>query len=627
MKCVLKKGLAVAFASLLSLGMVFAQEEIEEAGQGFSIGLYDKPYSTTYEISLNAEDYSNSVPGFWVDWKDIPESSRELNWSSSDMNIIKVDMKGRLWPRAEGKAVITAKTKDGKYSVSSEVTVSSYGERKNQPDVGLRVSTELYGESTVTYGADLDTGKSAFSTFQKVKFKVNLIDIGEIWAGNRYSLPIWGDIRVYAAGDALKWAVDAASGSKLSMNDDGDWNDGAFRLLVDSAKIHIGNAYINLYDTDETDLGYVNYTAVPDVCYEFVGVDTERRYGQLKSHSLQTYLSSKSDSDTFYGLQAGYKMNGVFKVDGDFGSTLEWSSGNSDTTKDTADSSQKETDWIYKLTAGLYGDWFGLNNLYVEAGFSNGILGKDSVYKQDLRAGVRAEYKFDLGQYFYLKPQAGLTMVQLESRGDLLPLAMGSVLLGFGGKYSAYDTWFSGNRPWYLKDEHGAYPGITFAAMYADEKIAEQCTFLDETVDTINEDMLILHASFNTGNDLLVKNLEVLGALDIFGAGSDRAIYGLSAGIRYWMPIIEQKVLDVNTGKETTINIGMSPKIWFTGYHDSFNSDNDYAYVKAGFAVSYDRVELSFNYESNDLVNGFFDSGDATYNKAGKLETTFKVWF
>ena len=93
MKCVLKKGLAVAFASLLSLGMVFAQEEIEEAGQGFSIGLYDKPYSTTYEISLNAEDYSNSVPGFWVDWKDIPESSRELNWSSSDMNIIKVDMK------------------------------------------------------------------------------------------------------------------------------------------------------------------------------------------------------------------------------------------------------------------------------------------------------------------------------------------------------------------------------------------------------------------------------------------------------------------------------------------------------------------------------------------------------
>lgn len=561
------------------------------------------------EIALHQYDYDNSFQSVWVNFPSDYNGNRKIKWVSDDLNIAKVDQQGRIFPQGLGETTIWGVTKDGAYKASAKVVISKYGPK---PKTDVRVSTDLTGDAYVTFGADLDTGKTGFTSDQRIKLKVNLLNLGEVWSDNSDALPIWGEIRIYAAGDALKYAGDTIhTGNKLELTDEGDENDGAFRIYVDHATIHMGNAFIDLYDkSEEWNLGYINYTTGPDVAYEFIAIDTDRRYGQLDGRPLQSFLSSTADEDSVYGLRAGYQMDGVFRIAGDVASTLQWRSGNSDPTQDSASSQQKYTDYVYKLSAGL----LLVPNLYIEAGYSNGILGKDSVYKQDMRFGLQASYQWDAFDIYYIKPKLGVTLVQSEGTGSLHPLASASVLFGWEDKQTSYDTWYSGVRPRYLKDDYGAYPGLALAVQYADGDLASNCVINDGRYKTVNHDVLILHGSFNTGNGLLVDRLEALGAVDVIDALSDQMVIGTTVGVKYWAPLFVER-------------FSIAPKAFVTSYFDSYDDSNSYTYVKAGLDFSYQRVSFSFNYESNDLIHGFFDSGDGTYNKFGKVETTFKVWF
>jgi hypothetical protein len=557
------------------------------------------------ELSVHVLDYQKTFPALTVKFTPEDATCKDVKWSSSNMKIVKVDQLGRLFPAAEGDAVITATSKDGGFTAACNVTITKYGPK---PTVGPKISTDLTGDASVTFGTDLDTGKCGFTTDQNIKLKVDLMNLGEVWADNPHSLPIWGEIRICTEGDPLRYYVDDDSGTNLALNDDGDIEDGGFKIYVDRAKIHVGNAFINLYDRNYSNLGYVNYTTGPDVAYEFISIDTDRRYGQLEGRTLQAYLSSTDDSDTVYGLQAGYEMNNVFKVAADFASTAQWTAGSSDTTQDTADPSQDATDWVYKLTGSL----LVVPNLEVQVGYSNGIIGNDSVYKEDMRFGGQLSYEWDMFDIFYLKPKVGATMIQIEGKGKAYPLVSGGFLLGWEDKQTAFDTWFSNTRPRYLEDDYGSYPGLAIAAEYADKKLAEDCVInSDGRYTSADHDVLILHGSFNTGNGLLVKNLEAVGAVDVIDALSDQMIIGATGGIKYRMPM----------GKY----FGVTPKAFLTRYYDKYNSDNDYMYLKAGLEFSYERVSFSFDYESNDLLVGFNDG--TAYRKAGKLETTLKVKF
>lgn len=559
---------------------------------------------TDMELAVHILDYQTAIPSLSVKFTPSNPTCTDIKWTSSDMSIVKVDQIGRLFPAKVGTAVITATSKDGGFTASCNVEITKFGPK---PKADVKVTTDLTGDASVTFGTDLDTGKSGFATDQNIKLKINLLNLGEVWADNPDALPIWGEIRVYTQGDPFKYTVDDDSGKNLALNDSGDTNDGAFKIYVDRAKIHVGNAFINLYDRHYTNLGFVNYTSHPDVAYEFVGIDTTRRYGQLKTKTLQTYLSSTDDSDTVYGLQAGYQMDNVFKVAGDFASTMKWVAGSSDTTKDTADPSQKATDWVYKVTGSL----LFVPNLVIEGGYSNGILGKDSVYKQDMRFGGQISYQWNFYDIFYLKPKAGITMVQIEGRGSAYPLVSGGFLLGWEDKQSAFDTWFSGTRPRYLEDDYGAYPGLAMAVEYADKKLARDCVVNDGRYDSSENDIVVVHGSFNTGNGLLIKNFEAVGAVDVIDALSDKMIIGATTGVKYWMPMSKY--------------FSITPKAFLTRYYDKYNNDNDYMYLKGGLEFAYERVSLSFDYESNDILVGFNDG--TAYRKAGKLETTLKVKF
>lgn len=606
MKKLAKKYFAFVCASFLA-GAVFAQNtesenslaETYESERKISA---EKPSElqiismseSTKEISLFESDWNNSIPSLSVPGY----SSRDLKWTSSNKKVVKVDMKGRLFPKSLGKAVITAETPDGK-KAECEVEITKYGPKPSS--AGMALSTGLTGDASVTWGFDMDTGRSGFTTDQNIKLKMDILNLGEVWLDEEEGLPLWGEIRIFTKGDPLRYMVDADSGTALYENK------GDFKILVDRAKVHFGNGYLTVFDKEYSDLGYVNYTTGSDVAFSFMAADTtKRRYGKLTKRNLHTYLSSFDENATVWGAAAGYEMPKVFKVQADVASTMRWIAGSSDSTQDSADLSKDATDYLVKVS----GEFNMIPDLSLQAGFSSGILGEDSTVKHDLRLGGEAEYEWNFYDIYYLKPSVGLTMIQKESTGSLYPLFSAGLLLGWEDEQDAFDYWDCK----YSKDDYGPYPGLAFAIQYADSALAENCTIFSasNTLDTFNDDMMILHASFNTGNDLLVKNLEAVGAVDVINLLSDRCVMGYTLGAAYTIPLGAH-------------GFSVKPKALVTRYHDTFNDSNDYCFVKGGFEIGYQKVTLKLEYESNDLINGF-DNGEKL-TKMGKFETTVKVSF
>ncbi len=541
------------------------------------------------EVALHGTDY-DGFKSLWVDFHG--GEWERVKWHSSDIKTLKVDQKGRLFPRKLGTVTVTATCKDGR-TATADVTVTKFGPAPTSAHLDMELG--LSGEAGVTFGTDLDTGHSGFSSYQDIDLKLKVLNVGEVWSENDENLPVWGEIRVVVDGDPVRYMVDSTSGTDLYTND------GSYSIEVDRAAVHIGPAFVQLWDRNETDLGIVNYTTGSDVAYSFMGVNTDVRYGKMVKKPLQSYLSSHSESDTVYGLAGGYKKDGYFSVRGDVASTKKWTGGNDDPTTDTAE--QDETDWLYKLS----GHFLMVPDLDVQLGFSSGVIGADSVTYQDTRAGAQVDYQWDFYDIFYLKPSFGCTFIQPESRGDFYPLVSGGLMLGWEDKQSAFDYWSTK----YDEDDHGAYPGLALNFQYADAKLAENSVFLNKTLDTLDHDVLILHGSFNTGDGLLVENLQAVGAIDIIDATYDRTYIGSTIGAKYWYPV--------------TKHFGLEPRALTSLFVDTQDDANNYAFVKTALCLNYGRVRFEANWESNDLIHGFLNQTTNKYGKKGKFELTTKI--
>lgn len=88
-----------------------------------------KSLSQTGISIVSKEDYSSIVKGSSYELKAniLPSNAtnREVYWSSSDRTVADIDELGILTGKSSGKATITVKTYDGKYSDSFDVTVTS----------------------------------------------------------------------------------------------------------------------------------------------------------------------------------------------------------------------------------------------------------------------------------------------------------------------------------------------------------------------------------------------------------------------------------------------------------------------------------------------------------------------
>ncbi len=613
MKKTIAKALALTCTALLSTA-AFAQEESSSPVQ-FETQAEESVLSETpapkaeskkaaagsltlnkseFKISLHGSDYGENHD-LWVE--DMGGSSaKSVKWHSSDTRVVRVNQKGKLFPQGLGTATITASTKDG-YEGTCQVEVTKYD--RAPESAGFKITEQLHGESSVTFGLDIDTGKAGFTNNQNIDFKMEVLTPGATGALDPSDpLPVWGEIRVVTDGDPIRYMIDSDD------NTDPYFNNDSFKIVVDYAKIHLGPAYINLWDRNDSNLGRVNYATASDVAYAFMGVDTSYRYGHMVKKPLHSWLSSFDADTTVYGIQAGYALDGWFKVQGDIASTMKWVAGSSNTAEDTA--AKDATDWLYKISA----DFTGVPYLNIQAGFSNGILGKDSVYAQDMRFGLKADYTLDLfGGSYYLKPSAGATFVQLESRGTPYPLVTGGILFGWQDRDGAFDYWSTK----YDKDDNGAYPGVAFSVEYADSHIAEKSVYFSTAngLDTLDHNVLILHGSFNTGDGLLLDGLQAVGAVDVVDVLSNRMVIGTTLGAKYWIPVAG--------------NFSLEPRCLITRYWDTYNNVNDYLYAKACLCLNYSRLHLELNWESNDLLHGFNDG--KSLNRLGKFETTFKVNF
>ena len=594
MMSIMKKGVTFLSVAFLSLGMVAAQDADENVTTRPAVTASSSKSTAMeirgdLEVALHGTDY-DGFKSLWVDFHG--EEWSKVKWSSSDIKTLKVDQKGRLFPRKVGTVTVTATAKDGR-STSREVKVTKFGPAPTS--AGLDLELGLSGEAGVTLGTDLDSGKSAFSSYQDIDLKLKVLNVGEVWSENGDAAPVWGEIRVVVDGDPVRYMVDDKSGTDLHNND------GSYKIEVDRAAIHFGSGFINLWDRNYSDLGIVNYTTGSDVAYSFMGADTDRRYGKMIKKPLQSYLSSFDESKTVYGVSAGYQMDGVFSLGADVASTLKWSEGNSDPAEDTAE--QDATDWLYKV----YGHLLLIPDLDIQLGYSNGVIGEDSVKYQNMRFGGQVDYQWDFYDIYYLKPSLGATLVQVEGRGDVYPLISGGIMLGWEDKQSAFDYWSTK----YDEDDFGAYPGLAFNFQYADSVIAAKSVYLKQTHDQFDHDIVVLHGSFNTGDGLLVDDLQAVGAVDIIDATGDRTLIGATVGAKYWMPVVG--------------NFSIEPRALVTRYYDTFDDANDYMFAKACLCLNYGRAHVELNWESNDLLHGFLNKKSNEYGYKGKFEVTAKV--
>lgn len=231
----------------------------------------------------------------------------------------------------------------------------AFGAFADEPVADVKVS-EFTGNAAVTWGVDLDSGKTGFKNDAEATLKLNLLN-----GGNKSTSGdgVWGELVIKTDGDTfVGWngngKVDANKGMGEDLN---------FGVKVDTAKIHIGPAYVGILAGD-TQVGKLE-------------LDAAVRSGK-------TVVKAAGAAGYTQGIVAGFDSD-VVKVDVDIRSV---------------ETAQYTNEYAMAAEAELK----AVENLSVKAGVSyelkeNGLLGY----------GVSAGYKLAIDDTFYLRPQVGFT--------------------------------------------------------------------------------------------------------------------------------------------------------------------------------------------------------------------------
>ena len=245
----------------------------------------------------------------------------------------------------------------------------AFGAFADEPVADVKVS-EFTGNAAVTWGVDLDSGKTGFKNTSRVDLKLNLLNNG---TKSTTGDGVWGELVLKVDGDTfIQWRHDdnvygdGAFGPSKGMA--GTYEDGTHgfffkKIYVDTAKIHFGPAYVGIKSGD-TQVGKLE-------------LDAAVRSGK-------TVVNAAGAAGYTQGIVAGFDSD-VVKVDVDLRSV-----GTAQYTNEYAMAAEAELKAV--------------ENLSVKAGVSyelkeNGLLGY----------GVSAGYKLAIDDTFYLRPQVGFT--------------------------------------------------------------------------------------------------------------------------------------------------------------------------------------------------------------------------
>ena len=456
----------------------------------------------------------------------------------------------------------------------------------DEPVADVKVA-ELSGNAAVTWGVDLDTGKTGFKNTEEAKLKVNISNEGTkktegegIWAeievkgkqlyvknGGADTGNLKGKVGNDYTNDygAFKWTSDNAS------------FDGSGGASVEKAQLHFGPVYLGVR-SGNTQVG------------EFKPQNAVR--------SSNEGIGNVQAPDHSQGIVAGYSSN-LFAIDVDFRSAKA-------------------------ATYNWYGNDYGaaaeatlkfVPGLEIKAGAD---------YQFDAKAlgvGASAKYTLAMGDTFKLIPSVGYTMGYREdgdnNTADLgMNLAAG-VLFSWGAEADA-------NTGVYYLDNDNAKkvtPGVG-AVVYINNMTNTANTYVGSTTGP----KLVIVPSFYSGE--IVPNLTAaaLAEIDAPLNGGDVA-FAVAGGLKYNLKINDSVTITPQAGvrfnSNTTATSLASLKGKCYGDNGQFDSDavgthdkdgntiNTLLNVKIGADVSglINNTTFSLDWTSRNLTSGKQNEG------------------
>ena len=341
---------------------------------------------------------------------------------------------------------------------------------------------EFSGNAAVQWGVDLDTMKTGFKNSYEVNLKLNLLNNG---TKSTTGDGVWGELVLkteedtfigWENGDDSPERGDEYIGANTGLM--GGGRNFGLKVYVDTAKIHIGPAYIGIKRGD-TQTGELKMDAAI------------RSADDDQSKWLDNVGPAKYSEGIVLGLDTE-----VVKLDLDLrsyaalsGTTVVHDTDHTDTTfydgyghEDERQSHQYSDAYAAALEAELKGDGIGVEGLSVKGGVSfnfaeNYYPGNYADWKLDLPTDARmlgysasVGYKLGLDDTFYVRPQVGFTgQTQFykdedakysRTTTDNLAIAAG-LLFGWGEIGMDQDA-----GVYYLDDDHAkkVSPGVGLVA-------------------------------------------------------------------------------------------------------------------------------------------------------------------
>ena len=522
---------------------------------------------------------------------------------------------------------------------------------------------EFSGNAAVQWGVDLDTMKTGFKNSYEVNLKLNLLNNG---TKSTTGDGVWGELVLkteedtfigWENGDDSPERGDEYIGANTGLM--GGGRNFGLKVYVDTAKIHIGPAYIGIKRGD-TQTGELKMDAAI------------RSADDDQSKWLDNVGPAKYSEGIVLGLDTE-----VVKLDLDLrsyaalsGTTVVHDTDHTDTTfydghghEDERQSHQYSDAYAAALEAELKGDGIGVEGLSVKGGVSfnfaeNYYPGNYAPWKLDLPTDARmlgysasVGYKLGLDDTFYVRPQVGFTgqpqfykdedAKYSRTTTDKLAIAAG-LLFGWGEIGMDQDA-----GVYYLDDDHAkkVSPGVGVVACIP-LPVSSKTTTEDSTTKSkvYNGIAARIMPSFYSGElvpgltaaayaDIVIPNTgknetEVSGSESssvTYLAGEDKATpIAFALGAQYAIPVgdmtitpkagirfanaayVDYKIAEKDDG--VFKDMGVQQKLALTAEDRTkygLDSDGNFMNLKLGVDVGglIDNTTLSVIWETKNILN------------------------
>ena len=320
----------------------------------------------------------------------------------------------------------------------------AFGAFADEPVADVNVA-EFSGNAAVTWGVDLDSGTTGFKNSTEVNLKLNLLKGG---SKSTTGDGVWGELVLKADGDPLQWQQKDFSDDAFAANE-GMTSSLNYKVYVDTAKIHLGPAYIGL-KTGDTQTGKLkmdgairsadsnNATTLADVGPKdysqgiVAGYDSDMFKLDLDLRSKPTTKAAAKRIVAYILDKDGGKATGAPLVEGD---VIHYYDGSTYTVtaKDVEDGKRATVGELSDLggaTPNNYyytdnyafafeGEFKGVENLSVKAGVSYNFAKNyqpnktttaktsNGDVKHTLGYSASVGYKLALNDTFFVRPQVG----------------------------------------------------------------------------------------------------------------------------------------------------------------------------------------------------------------------------